>query len=155
MESRTARLVEELIAAHDEFTSALEAVPHDLIRRPGVAGEWSVQEVVAHLGYWAGYAVEVVQAAERGATESFGEGRPSVDEINATVARVARQSDAASVRAREQASFDALVARVAAMDPELLDVSLRGGATVEAAIREDGVDHYREHAAGLRELAAP
>lgn len=154
MESRTARLADEIAAAHREFASALEALPSGQTRRPAL-GEWSVAEVVAHLGYWAGYAVEVIQAAERGATESFGEGRPSVDEINATVARVARQSDAASVRAREQASFDALVSRVAAMDPQLLDVPLRGGATVEAAIREDGVDHYREHAAVLRELVAP
>ena len=154
MGPRTAQLVEDLAGAHDAFESALGRLPPDALRRPGLVGAWSAQEVIAHLGYWAGYAVEVVQAAERGAAASFGEGRPSVDEINATVARVARQSDATSVRAREQASFDALVSRVAELDPALLDVTLPGGETVERAIREDGVEHYREHAADLAALAA-
>ena len=154
MESRTDRLLADLAGARDEFATALDRLTADALRRPGLVGEWSAQEVIAHLGYWAGYAVEVVQAAERGAAASFGEGRPSVDEINATVARVARQSDLAAVRGREEASFEALVARVAAMDPGLLDATLPGGSTVERAIREDGVEHYREHAADVAALAA-
>jgi hypothetical protein len=154
MEARRTQLLEDLAAAHDELASALARLPSDGLGRPALKGEWSVQEVVAHLGYWAGYAVEAVQAAERGTAATFGEGRPSVDEINATVARVARQSDFAAVRAREQSSFDALVARVAEMDAGLLDATLRGGETVERAIREDGVDHYREHASDLAALAA-
>jgi hypothetical protein len=36
------------------------------------------------------------------------------------------------------------------MDASLLDVELGNGATVEQEIREDAVDHYREHAADLR-----
>lgn len=155
MESRTDRLLEELAGAREELVSALGRMPPDGLRRPGLVGEWSAQEVIAHLGYWAGYAVDVIQAAERGATATFGEGRPSVDEINATVARVARQSDLAAVRAREQASFEALVARVGEMDPGLLDATLPSGATVERAIREDGIEHYREHAAELAALGAP
>lgn len=154
MDQRQAQLLAELVSAHDELAAALGHLPPDRLERTALLGEWSAKEVIAHLGYWAGYAVEVVQAAERGAAGTFGEGRPSVDEINATVARVARQSDPASVRAREQASFDALVARVAAMDPALLDATLPSGATVERAIREDGVEHYREHAADLAALAA-
>lgn len=152
MEPRTAQLVDELAGAHDEFSAALGRLPPDDLARPTLVGEWSAKEVIAHLGYWAGYAVEVVQAAERGATATFGEGRPSVDEINATVARVARQSDLAAVRMREQSSFEALVARVAAMDPMLLDATLPSGETVERAVREDGVEHYRGHAAELAAL---
>lgn len=154
MEPRTTGLLQELLGAHDEFASAIGRLSPEALRRPALVGEWSAQQVIAHLGYWAGYAVEVVQAAERGATATFGEDRPSVDEINATVARVARQSDLAAVRMREQASFDTLAARVAAMDPALLDAALPGGETVEGAIREDGVEHYREHAADLAALGA-
>ena len=154
MDARTARLLEDLVSAHAEWETAIGRLSPDGLRRPGLVGEWSAEEVIAHLGYWAGYAVEVVQAAERGAAGTFGEGRPSVDEINATVARVARQSDLAAVRAREQASYDALVARVAEMDPGLLDATLPSGATVEGAIREDGVEHYREHAAELAAIGA-
>lgn len=142
---RTAALVAELVAARDDFLAALGTVDPALLTQPGLIGEWSARELVAHLGYWSGHAVEVIQAAERGATESLGEGQPSVDEVNATVARVARQSDLVTVQARERASVEVLVERLRVLDPALLDLRLRDGATVEQGIREDGAEHYREH----------
>lgn len=150
MAEGTGHLAAELIAARDAFLSALAEVDPERLARPGLVGEWSAQELIAHLGYWAGHVVEVIQAAERGTTESLGEGQPSVDDINATVARVARQSDLASVRAREQASFEAVVERLARLDPALLDLRLRDGTTVEQGIREDTAEHYLEHTDELR-----
>ena len=151
----TGHLVAELVAARDEFFAALNAVDTERLTRGGLVGEWSGQELIAHVGYWAGNAVDVIQAAERGAVESFGEGRPSVDEINHTVAKVARRSDLASVQVRERASFETLVERLGALEPALLEVRLGDGATVEQGIREDGAEHYREHAAELRAAFAP
>lgn len=151
---RTAALVTELVAARDDFMAALGTVDPARLALAGLVGEWSARELVAHLGYWSGHAVEVIQAAERGATESLGEGRPSVDEINATVARVARDTDLSTAQARERASVEALVERLGALDPALLDVRLPDGATVEQGIREDGAEHYQEHASELREAAA-
>lgn len=118
---------------------------------PGLVGEWSASELIAHVGYWAGHAVEVLHAAERGITELVGEGQPPVDEINATVARVARESDTAAVITRERAAFEFLVERLTGIEPQLLDLLLSDGATVEQGIREDGSEHYREHASQLRE----
>ena len=79
----------------------------DCARR--VVGEWSARELVAHLGYWAGHAVEVIHAVETGRAAEVGIGEPSVDERNETVARVARQTDLATVRKREAASAQALL----------------------------------------------
>lgn len=148
---RTAALVAELVAARDEFLAALDTVDPARLAQPGLVGEWSARELVAHLGYWSGHAVEVIHSAELGATESFDEGRPSVDEINATVARVARDTDLPTVQARERASVEALVERLGTLDPALLDLRLPDGATVEQGVREDGAEHYQEHANELRE----
>lgn len=153
MADRTEALVAELVAARDNFLAALDAIDPERRTRPGLVGEWSAKELIAHIGYWAGRAVELIQAAERGGIDSFGEGQPSVDTVNATVARVARDTDLATVQAREHASVEALIERLGTLDPLLLDLRLSDGATVEHGIREDGADHFREHAQELREAA--
>lgn len=147
---RTVRLRAELEGARDELMTLLADAGPVAFTTPGLVGEWSGQELLAHVGYWAGHAIEVMRAAERGTTELLGEGQPSVDEINATVARVARQSDPESVQKREASAFEFLVERLTGLDPALLDLQLPAGQTVAEAIQEDGAAHYREHAAELR-----
>lgn len=139
-------LADEMTAARADFMAALEAVDQTA---PALVGDWSARELVAHLGYWAGHAVEVIHAVESGRDAEVVDG-PSVDERNETVARIARQTDLATARKREAASVQALLERLAALDPALLSVALPDGATLAKGIREDGPEHYREHAADLR-----
>lgn len=112
---------------------------------PGLIGEWSARELIAHLGYWSGHAAELIHAAQQDPGDARGSAEPSVDEINETVARIARDTDLATVRRREAASVEALVERLRALDPALLERRLADGATLEEGIREDGPLHYREH----------
>jgi len=140
-------LANELTSARADFLAALETVDPTV---PRVVGEWSARELVAHLGYWAGHAVEVIHAVETGRVAEVGVDEPSVDERNETVARVARQTDLATAHKREAASVQALLDRLAGIDPSLLTQSLPDGATLAQGIREDGSDHYREHTADLR-----
>ena len=155
MPIETERLVEELESARAAFFDALAAVPTEIRANPGLVGEWSERELIAHLGYWAGHAVEAIHAAEEGRAGEFGADRPPVEEVNATVARVARQADTATVRKREAASVAAFVERLGRMDPTLLVVPLpHHELTLVEGIREDGADHYREHAEQLRRAVA-
>ena len=150
----TQPLVDDLVAARDDLLAALASVAPGSMTTPGLLGEWSARELIAHLGYWAGHAVEVIHAVEEGRADEVGAGEPSTDEVNATVARVARGTDLATVRKREAASVDALAERLRRMDAGLLGVRLPDGATLEQGIREDGSDHYREHADELRRALA-
>jgi hypothetical protein len=146
------RLAEELRAERDAFYRTLDAVAPDSMTTPGLVGEWSARDLIAHLGYWAGHATEVIHAAEQGRIDEVGIGEPPVDEVNATVARVARTTELATVRTREAASVEALVERLRLLDPALLAERLPDGATLEGAIREDGAAHYREHGEELRRV---
>lgn len=146
------RLVQELRDERDAFFRELDAVAPDSMTTPGLLGEWSGRDLIAHLGYWAGHATEVIHAAEQGRLDEVGAGEPAVDDINATVARVSRTTPLATVRRREAASVDALVERMRLLDPTLLGERLPDGATLEEGIREDGAAHYREHGEELRRV---
>jgi hypothetical protein len=146
-------LVQELRDERHAFFRALDSVAPDSMTTPGLVGEWSARELIAHLGYWAGHGVEAIHAVETGHADEFGADRPSVDDVNATVARVAREASLATVRKREAASADAFVERLNGMDPSLLAAPLpHHGLTLEEGIREDGASHYREHTDQLRTL---
>jgi Mycothiol maleylpyruvate isomerase N-terminal domain len=151
-QTATQRLVEELRDERDAFFRTLDTFAPGSLTTPGLIGEWSARELIAHLGYWTGHATEVIHAAEQGRIEEIGAGEPSVDEVNATVARVARTTELATVRTREAASVEALVERLLLLDAALLGARLPDGATLEEGIREDGAAHYREHAADLRRV---
>jgi hypothetical protein len=146
-----AELASELVGARDVFLRELDRVEPGSLSTPGLLGEWSGRELVAHLGYWAGHATEIVHAVETGRADEIGIGEPPTDEINETVARIARETPLATVRKREAASVEALLERLRAMDPALLDVALPDGGSLAQGVREDGSEHYREHADALRQ----
>jgi len=146
----TESLIDDLGVARAELFSELERVSPDSMTTPGLVGEWSAREVIAHLGFWVGTAVEAIHAVEDGRAAEVGQGSPPTDEVNETVARVARSAALATVRKREAASVDALVERLRRMEPSLLSIELPDGRTLEAIVREEGADHYRDHAAELR-----
>ena len=145
-------LVDDIGRERDAFFSLLANVQPDSMTTPGLVGEWSAAEIIAHLGYWAGHATEVIHLLEIGRIEEDDLGGQTVDEVNATVARIARETPLATVRKREAASVDALIKRVRMLDPGQLSVTLPDGATLDGGIREDSSDHYREHAEQLRRV---
>lgn len=153
MTNEPGAMVDELVAARADFLAALQAIEPARLTAPDLVGDWSARELVAHLGYWAGHAVEVIHAMENGRGDEVGLGEPPVDEMNETVARVARQTDLATARRREAASAQALIERLGGLDPVLLSQRLPDGATLEEGIREDGSAHYREHLDALRSAA--
>lgn len=148
--ARLEGLVSGLIDERSAVVQALTGVDPRLMTAPGLAGEWSARELIAHLGFWTGHATEALHHAEEGRLAEFGGPELDVEETNAVVARVARETDLATVRAREEAAFDALVARLRVADAAWLDERTAYGDTLEQVLLDDGVEHYREHALDVR-----
>lgn len=144
------KLLDDLRAAREEFLAAIGDVDPPLRTTPGLAGEWSARDLVAHVGYWAGHAGEALHRAEQGELPEFGKDELSVDERNAVVSRVAAETDFATVMAREQLAYDAFAERLAAVDSEWLGERDADGDSLEEIIAFDGADHYREHTLDLR-----
>lgn len=145
-------LIDELRRERDGLFAVLASVEPDSLSTPGLVGEWSARELIAHLGYWVGHATEIIHLFEAGRIEEDDLGGQTVDEVNATVARIARGTPLATVQKREEASVEALADRLRTLDESLLGEVLPDGATLEQGIREDASDHYREHAEELRRV---
>ncbi len=146
-----ADLVMEAEAARLEFLQAVSKLPPALRDAPKLVGDWGLREIVAHAGYWVGTVGEALHAAEQGRAA----GLPHIDDVeerNAVVARVARETDLATVTNREVAAFEAFIDRLRRADPAWLGVRIASGHTIEHIVRKDGIDHYREHAADLRKV---
>ena len=144
------QLAAELAEARAVFVEALADVAPELLTTPGLVGDWSARELIAHLGYWTGHAAEALHFAREGRADEFGTADLNVDERNEVVARVARETDLPTVRKREEAAFGALMDALAGLDPALLSENVAYGDTLEQVIRDDGPDHYREHAIDIR-----
>ena len=142
-------LLSDATEARRAFFAALESIDPSQRAAPGLSGEWSARELVAHVGYWVGHAVEAIHHAEQGRAEEFDVGDDEVDARNAVVARVARETDYQTVLRREAEIFQALTERLARLDPRLLQVQLADWGRLEDGIREDAPVHYREHARDL------
>jgi hypothetical protein len=148
--TRIQALADDLVAARTEFLEAVADIDPALLTSPGLVGEWSARELVAHMGYWAGHAAEAVHLATEDRLDEFEADAPSVDDRTAVVARVAAETDMPTVRSREELAFDAFRKRILGVDPELLAERDADGDTLEEIILYDGADHYREHAHDIR-----
>ena len=148
-----ADLAQEAVAARSEFLDAVRSLTPTQREANHLVGEWGLREITAHLGYWSGNVAEVLHHAEQGRAMEFGAGEAEVDDRNEVVARVARETDMPTVTKREEAAFTALLDRLRRADPEWLAHQLADGETIGHLVQEDGVDHYRNHAADLRKAS--
>ena len=76
-------LLEELEEGQQEIIDMLAGLPDDALLEPGVAGDWSVKDILAHLSYWEGQLVTLLFQAQRmpkPTTVHFG--KEKVDELN-------------------------------------------------------------------------
>lgn len=148
---RQERLLADLGGGRAELLAAVDALTVAQQRSAGLFGSWSLRELLAHLGYWAGWATQAIHLAEQGRLAEHDDPQLTRDERNLTVARIAGQTDLATVRAREAASADALAERLRGLEPELLDALWGDGAsTLEHLIDINAGAHYREHASQVR-----
>ncbi len=122
---------------------------------PGVEGEWSVKELVAHLTWYEQAIVEGAEQALR--TGTFTRRRPegvTMDEMNAAIAQEARGRPAADVLAEADAVFGHMLELIAAAPQEMLNdprlLGLPDDMVPWMGVANNSYAHYREHEPTLR-----
>lgn len=155
MDDRIARLVAEADAGRGEVSAALEDADSTLLTAPGLIGDWSARELVAHLAHWDDWASTCLDAAVQGRLADLASDTWDVDAQNAAVAREVASMPMAAVRDREAEAYAGFMDRLTALDASLLSVPAPWGGTLETIVRENGPEHYAEHAGHLRAWFTP
>jgi Mycothiol maleylpyruvate isomerase N-terminal domain len=148
--TRVEELARALDAARDDFAQAVDAVDIELVRAPGIVGDWSVRDLVVHVAFWCEHGSEALRLAAIGRGAEFDYDSAQTDRMNADLEAEARRTSPTAAAEREEAAYGAFRDAIAGLDPTLLSLRLGNGDTVEEVIRYDGPGHYAEHTAQIR-----
>jgi hypothetical protein len=148
--SRIAALLAEADAERERFLAGIDAVDPELETTPGIVGDWSARDLVAHVAWWCDHGADALELAASGRGDEFTYDGNQTDAMNADALPAWRALSMAEARAEEGRAFNRVRELVAGLDPVLLDHRLGNGDTAEAVIRYDGPGHYAEHTAHVR-----
>lgn len=138
---------EEMLVREDEgwrrFAETVRAVPADRRDVEGVVPGWTVHDLVWHVGYWAGYAADVIERDRLRETD-LEPAESELEEVEILATGRGMSWDEV-VRRAEQGRDRARAAFSSSPDP--------GDAAV-GWFKEDTFDHYDEHEAEIRAFVA-
>jgi hypothetical protein len=120
LDTSKAQLLDDLHSEQASFEALLDEIGEQSMAQPGVAGDWSIKDVVAHLTGWRRRSVARFQAALRHEPmpapdwPSHLHPDDEVDDINAWIYAANRDKSIADVRRESRETFDQLVETLAA-----------------------------------------
>ena len=152
-----ARLAGILQTERSKWNALLAEIGPDRMERPGVEGEWSVKQIVAHLTWYENRIVEGAQQIVGSGTYTKGRsglaGLP-MDERNNRIAAESRQRPLSDVLAEADQVFAQLVTAIAACPDDILNDARRLGLPDDIApwmrVANSSYAHYREHGQAIR-----
>jgi len=147
-DTRTAKLLAKLDAAWTDFQDSYAGLSDKQLVEPGVTGEWSVRDIIAHVTWWDEEALKHLPAVLAGKplprySRTYG----GIDAFNAlTVGRKRALSVVDVLRARDD-THHRLVELVQHASPALLE----GPTRFRHRLRLDTYAHYPHHTGPIRE----
>ncbi len=147
------QLIAAMRAARSDWDALLAQVGQSRWEEPGVEGDWSIKDLIAHLTYFENWTAEVIGAIERG------EPLPAspypgldVDQENALIYQRYHARPLAEVVHESQAAFlRSLEAVQRLRDEDLYSADFTGAEWVAFDLIEgDTFGHYREHTLNVR-----
>lgn len=150
------QLVAAMHAARSDWDALLAEVGQERWEQPGVAGDWSIKDIIAHITYFESWATEVTGAIERGEPLPTSPYKGmEIDQENALIYQRHHARPLAEVVHESQASFLRsldVVQRLRDEDLYSLDFTRPAGVDwiVFDLIEGDTFEHYRDHINSVR-----
>jgi hypothetical protein len=146
------RLLERLDAGWRDFQASYDGLPEAELMRPGVEGEWSVRDLIAHVAIWDGEALKHLPAILQGRRPPrYSVTHGGIDAFNAAAMALTAGSSLAEVLAHAEETHRALVAFVDAVPEE----HLRSETRFRRRLRLDTYGHYTLHSRAIRAWRNP
>lgn len=138
------------------WESTLAEVGKERMEVPGVVGDWSVKDILAHVTFWEGSSARHLEAALRGEPPAPTKYKGlETDEINDRVYRENRDRPLAEILEWSEDTHRRLVSAIEALPVEHLAEPGRytwlEGQPLWEVVPGNSYDHYPEHIASIRE----
>ena len=144
---RVAKLLAKLEAAWTELQDSFAGLSDEQLVQPGVTGEWSVRDTIAHVTWWEEEALKHLPSVLAGdRLPRYSETHGGIDAFNALMTEQARALSLADVRARSEETHRRLVAYLQRLPPE----KLAGETRFRRRLRLDTYGHYPLHTQAIR-----
>jgi len=151
-----AQLLEVMRTARSDWETLLGDVGEARLTEPGVEGDWSIKDIVAHITYYESWVVDCLTAIQHGGPLPQSEFKGlSMDERNAIIYVRNRGRPLADVLRDSQTSFNQSTSLVQKLhDKDLYDPEFTRPYGVEWTLHDlvegDTYEHYRDHTASVR-----
>jgi hypothetical protein len=145
--SRLEVLIKELETSFAELQQAMEGLSHAQLLEQWF-GEWSVYDICSHIVGWHHEMDEALERISRGERPTpEGVDYSDSDACNARFVETWQQSSGQAVMEELVASKDLFVAAARTVPDEKFEE----GRAADRIMHASAIDHYREHAAAIRE----
>jgi hypothetical protein len=142
---RKAQILEQVRVSHQEFEGIQAQIAPDRLTQPGVNGDWTVKDVLAHITWWEQHLLRRLRTGQDDLYTPDVDPREATREANAVVFAASRERPLDNVRAEFDASYRGLLAELEALPAEAAAQD-----EIYQAIGADTFEHYPEHAEMLR-----
>jgi hypothetical protein len=148
-------LIKKIETEWDNLQAALDGLTEEQMHQPGVVGEWSIKDILAHITAWQTRLITTLFKVEKGFTPDTTEGGTPVDQLNEKFYREMKDRSFDQVWDDLDASYHQILSRLEGWkEKDLFDPKrfkwMKGAPFVEY-IAGDSYEHYAEHAAQIRE----
>jgi len=145
-------LIDKILASRAQLEEALGQISNERMLMVLLHGEWSVKDLIGHLGFWESRVAALFPLLKVGKTpEPF----KDIDALNSQAIDEMRTLSLSDVRRLEKSAYQKILAVIKeASDPELFDpdhFAWTEGRCFEEIISDNTWGHYEEH---LPELQA-
>jgi hypothetical protein len=150
-EKRLAAMIEKVETAWADFHASYAGLSDDDLLVPGITGEWSIRDLIAHVTWWDAEAIAHLPTVLAGGTPPrYSVTWGGIDAFNARKTEEKRGLSLDEVRAEAEATHERLLEYLRNVPLE----RLKGNAKFTHRLRLDTYGHYPIHAADIRRWRA-
>ncbi len=146
MNTNKQELTAKIVAARQQLDSVLIHVDEERMPLVILHGEWSVKDLIGHLGFWENSVVMLFNTLRAGKTPPP---YPELNALNAQVLADSRKQSLSEVRRQEKTAYQKVLSLVHdATGPELFDPAhfpWTEERPFESFIQDNTIGHYEEH----------
>jgi hypothetical protein len=147
-------LIQKIESEWNSLQSSLDGLTEEQMHQPGVVGEWTIKDILAHITAWQTRLITTLFKAEKGFTPDTTEGGKTVDQINEKFYRELKDRPFDQVWDDLDSSYHQVLSRLEVWkEKDLFDPNRfkwMKGEPFAAYIAGDSYEHYAEHAAQIR-----